>query len=88
MRLLGGKEPRHLPLKATQVAVKATLTATRRSLWAYGNARRLEMLLLGRRQAEGWLKNNGFNPVVDPHAWRELGRSAGRHLERKDTTKA
>jgi dTDP-4-dehydrorhamnose reductase len=76
MRLLGGKEPRHLPLRATRHAVNGILAATRGNTWAYGNARRLEMLLLGRGQAGGWLRENGFQPEVDHAAWQRLGQSA------------
>jgi dTDP-4-dehydrorhamnose reductase len=82
LRLLGNKEPRHLPLKATRIAVDAALAVTRKNQWAYGNARRLEMLLLGRHQASGWLAEHGFSPTVDHDAWRRLGRSAGgRYLD-------
>jgi dTDP-4-dehydrorhamnose reductase len=81
LRLLGGKEPRHLPLRATRVGVDGVLAATRRNSWAYGNARRLEMLLLGRDQAPGWLRDNGFQPTVDHDEWRRLGQSVhGSHL--------
>jgi UDP-glucose 4-epimerase len=81
LNLLGGKEPRHLPLRPTRMAVSSVLAATRKNLWAYGNARRLEMLLLGREQARGWLCDNGFRPVVDHEAWRQLGMAASaRHL--------
>jgi UDP-glucose 4-epimerase len=90
LRLLGrDKEPRHLPLRATRRAVKATLAATRRNLWAYGNARRLEMLLLGRDQERGWLRDNGFNPTVDHDAWRRLGETVvGRRPTANRTDKA
>jgi UDP-glucose 4-epimerase len=73
LELLGGKQPRHLPLRATRLAVTGILAATRTNLRAYGHARRLEMLLLGRHQAPGWLAENGFQPRLDHDAWRRLG---------------
>jgi UDP-glucose 4-epimerase len=76
LTLLGGKEPRRLPLRPTRHAVNGILRTTRGNVWAHGNARRLEMLLLGRRQSEGWLPTHGFAPRVDATKWRLLTRSA------------
>jgi UDP-glucose 4-epimerase len=74
LSLLGGKEPRHLPLRATRFVVNGILAGARSSTKAYGNARRLEMLLLGREQAPGWLRSNGFLPQLEHGSWTRLGR--------------
>lgn len=74
LRLLGGKEPRHLPYRPTRAFVGRTLASTKCSVRAHGHARRLEMLLLGRNQTPGWLKDHGFNTIVDHQAWRKLAR--------------
>jgi hypothetical protein len=43
------------------------------------NARRLEMLWLGQKQAHSWLTQNGWSPVVGAARWRALGAELREH---------
>lgn len=79
LRLLGEREPRHLPYRATRMAVAGLVRCTRANIRAHSQARRLEMLLCGRDQAATWLAANGFAPTIDIAAWRRLAATISRH---------
>jgi nucleoside-diphosphate-sugar epimerase len=73
LRLLGGREPRHLPDRIARAAVRGLYGYGRLSRRAGAHARRADMLLFGRRQAPGWLADQGVTPVLHPEAWLRLG---------------
>lgn len=72
LRLLGGREPRHLPHGLVRAALGGLRRATRSSLAVTAQARRAEMLLFGRRQVPGWLAEQGLAPPLRPRQWQEL----------------
>ena len=71
VRLLGGREPRHLPDAMARAAVATAFRVGRRSGGAAGVARRMEMLWFGQRQELGWLDNR-WRPPFGHEAWKEL----------------
>jgi UDP-glucose 4-epimerase len=75
LRLLGGREPRHLPARPTRAAVRCITACARPSLGAHAHARRLDMLLFGRRQVPGWLFEQGMAPSLRHEAWTELAEA-------------
>jgi nucleoside-diphosphate-sugar epimerase len=79
LRLLSGREPRHLsPVAARAMAGGVRVCAPLgRRLNAY--ARRIEMLLFGKRQAPGWLADQGVVGALRLEAWQQLGAGAGGH---------
>jgi UDP-glucose 4-epimerase len=76
LRLLGGREPRHLPYRLARLALHTLRRAARSSLPATAHARRAEMLLFGRRQVPGWLAEQGFAPPLRPQEWERLAAEA------------
>jgi UDP-glucose 4-epimerase len=76
LTLLGGKEPRRLPLRPTHLLMERMLALTSRTPRAHGRVRRLDMLLLGRTQVPGWLAGQGLTPSVDGPAWQALAAEA------------
>ncbi|MGC4848781.1 NAD-dependent epimerase/dehydratase family protein [Micromonospora sp. DT15] len=78
LRLLGGREPLHLPPRVARYATRCLSTYGRTSLTANAHARRVDMLLFGKRQTPGWLADQGLAPKLRPEAWERL-RTAGTH---------
>jgi UDP-glucose 4-epimerase len=76
LRLLGGREPWHLPGPAARYATRCLGAYGRTGLTANAHARRVEMLLFGKRQTPGWLTHQGLAPKLRPEAWERL-RTAG-----------
>ncbi|MCA2213275.1 NAD-dependent epimerase/dehydratase family protein [Jidongwangia harbinensis] len=72
LRILGGKEPIHLPYRPTRTLVTGLLRSTRTNIRLHSNARRLEMLLCGRDQDPTWLSQNGYAPPLDTDQWTKL----------------
>ncbi|MEU5911919.1 NAD(P)-dependent oxidoreductase [Micromonospora sp. NPDC047527] len=79
LRLLGGREPRHLPPLLAWYATSFVNAYGKTSLRANAHARRVDMLLFGKRQAPGWLAEQGLAPQLRPEAWERL-RTAGTSL--------
>jgi UDP-glucose 4-epimerase len=77
LRLLGGHEPRHLPDRLARTALRTLRRATGSSLTVTAHARRVEMLLFGRRQVPGWLAEQGLAPGLEPPQWQCLAAAAG-----------
>jgi nucleoside-diphosphate-sugar epimerase len=75
LRLLGGREPRHLPVPVARVAVRGLYGYGRLGRQAGAHARRADLLLFGRRQAPGWLAGQGATPALHPEAWLRLGHA-------------
>ncbi|MEU5960672.1 NAD-dependent epimerase/dehydratase family protein [Micromonospora parva] len=76
LRLLGGREPLHLPPLMARYATRCVTAYGRTGLHANAHARRVEMLLFGKRQTPGWLADQGLAPTLRPEAWERL-RTAG-----------
>ncbi|MET7705767.1 NAD-dependent epimerase/dehydratase family protein [Micromonospora sp. NPDC005413] len=76
LRLLGGREPLHLPPRVARYATRCLTAYGKTSLNANAHARRVDMLLFGKRQTPGWLANQGLAPKLRPEAWERL-RTAG-----------
>lgn len=76
MTELGGRPPRQLPRTVARLAVEIGRLAGRLSLAAAVNTRRLELLWLGQRQQTSWLTRAGWQPVVGPEGWYQLGRAS------------
>ncbi|WP_158610757.1 NAD(P)-dependent oxidoreductase [Micromonospora sp. BL4] len=79
LRLLGGREPLHLSPRLAWYATRCITTYGRTSLQANAHARRVDMLLFGKRQTPGWLADQGLAPTLRPEAWERL-RTAGTRL--------
>ncbi len=71
VRVLGGREPRHVPESFARGFVAAAFQLARLSTGAAGTARRLEMMWFGQRQEPGWLDAR-WRPSQGLGAWREL----------------
>lgn len=74
--LSGGRRPRRLPRSLASAVVRGAKLAGRAHKPTAANARRLELLWLGQRQAPSWLTEAGWVPPVGPEGWRALGGSA------------
>jgi dTDP-4-dehydrorhamnose reductase len=72
LRLFGGREPRHLPHRVARAAVRGLSAYARVSLSANAHARRVDMLLFGKRQVPGWLAGQGVTPALRHQAWERL----------------
>jgi len=71
VRLLGRREPLHLPGELARGIVASTYSLGRCSGWATGVARRLEMMWFGQRQQPGWLDPR-WEPPYGREAWKDL----------------
>jgi nucleoside-diphosphate-sugar epimerase len=69
MRILGGKEPVHLPVLLAKAVVRALKLAGRVAPRVAADARRVEILWLGQSQAASWLTEVGWNPPVGREGW-------------------
>lgn len=75
MLLLGGRRPVFLP-RLLASGVGRSLSLLGKALPAVAaNARRIEMLWFGQRQAPSWLTRSGWTPPDGRGAWMELGRT-------------
>jgi UDP-glucose 4-epimerase len=73
VRLLGDREPHHVPERWARLIVTTSMRAGGRSAAATGVARRLEMLWFGQEQSKGWLEGK-WASAQDRSAWAELRR--------------
>jgi nucleoside-diphosphate-sugar epimerase len=71
VRLLGGREPKHIPETIARPVVASGYRVARWSGGAAGVARRLDMMWFGQRQEPGWLDAH-WRPPYGPEAWKEL----------------
>lgn len=71
---LSGKAPRTLPRAPARGLVRAMEVAGRRAAPLAANARRVEMIWFGQRQAPSWLQEAGWVPPAGPQAWQDMGR--------------
>ncbi|KQW47788.1 hypothetical protein ASC77_15285 [Nocardioides sp. Root1257] len=71
VRLLGGREPVHLPEPLARTVVGSGYRVARWSGRAAGIARRLDMMWFGQRQEPGWLETRWQAPYGQD-AWRDL----------------
>lgn len=71
----GGRKPIKIPPTVARTVVTAGRMAGRAIAPAASNARRVELLWLGQRQATSWLTTAGWTPPAGVDAWRELGRT-------------
>lgn len=72
VRIIGGREPRHVPTFAARGVVSVLMLVGRRSGRVAGIGRRIEMLWFGQDQVDGWLKAVGWLPVLGSEEWRRL----------------
>jgi nucleoside-diphosphate-sugar epimerase len=77
LELLGQKRPHQLPVTPARVLVTMGKTVGRRSPTVAANARRVEMLWFGQRQAGSWLTQVGWTPPLGREGWVRLGDSGG-----------
>jgi nucleoside-diphosphate-sugar epimerase len=75
LRLLGGREPRRIPDRLARAAVRGVYAYGGLGRHAGAHARRVEMLLFGRRQEPGWLAGQGAVAPLRPQAWQRLAQS-------------
>lgn len=76
--LSGGREPRRLPRVVARLLVAAAKGLGRVHRPTAANARRVELLWLGQRQAASWLEEAGWRAPLGRSAWRELGTTIGK----------
>jgi len=72
IRLLGSREPKHVPEPLARAIVSGLAGSGRVSGRLAASARRLEMLWFGQDQVPGWLTSSGWRPVVGLECWRQL----------------
>lgn len=72
VRIVGGREPRHVPTSVARGLVSVMMLIGRGSGRAAGVGRRLEMLWFGQDQVEGWLRTAGWKPVAGQDGWGRL----------------
>lgn len=79
LRVLGGREPRHLPERLARTALAGGLPLSRMAPRIAGSVRRLEMLWFGQRQEEGWLDRSDWTPPAGIEAWEDLRMAVPDH---------
>ena len=72
MRILGGKEPLHLPTSLARAMVRTLKWSGRRAPALAANARRVEVLLLGQAQARSWLDTARWQRPIGREGWLAL----------------
>lgn len=73
LRLLGDREPRHLPEALARLVLPQIRLVERAGVHLNSIARRVEMLLYGKRhRTPGWLAEQGLTPQVDHEQWKRL----------------
>ena len=70
-RVLGGREPRHVPERLARRIVELASAGGTRHARVAGEARRLEMLWFGQPQEQGWLTGR-WNAPQGMEKWKEL----------------
>jgi nucleoside-diphosphate-sugar epimerase len=75
LALLGGRAPRRLPRPLARAVISAAKTAGRWSPTIGANARRVEILWSGQRQAMSWLSSAGWSAPIGIEGWRRLGEA-------------
>lgn len=88
LELLGGRKPHRLPAPMARSTVAALSAASRVVPRLSGQARRVEMLWFGQRQAPSWLTAVGWDPPAGHDAWRDLGRSIRSSAPEHSTTRS
>jgi UDP-glucose 4-epimerase len=78
LRLLGARKPWHLPHRIARPALSGLRVCAKSSPRAQANARRIDMLLFGRRQVPGWLAERGAIPTLRPETWQRLAADSVR----------
>lgn len=78
LMLLGGREPKRVPRWAARAAVAAATAAGKLIAPIAANARRVEMVWFGQRQAESWLTRHGWQPPVGREGWVALSEQLTR----------
>lgn len=73
LEVLGGRSPRRVPRPLGRGVLRLLGAAGRVSPRVGANARRVEMLWAGQRQARSWLTEDGWVPPLGHRAWREMG---------------
>ena len=84
MRILGGKEPWHLPLGLARAGVLFLTRSGRLVRPIAANARRVELMWFGQAQAPSWLTEDGWRAPFGREGWTRLAnevRDAGRRTE-------
>lgn len=71
MRVLGAREPRHVPEPVARLVIDTARRGGRRSNALAATARRLELLWFGQTQATGWLRGR-WKPPKGSECWVEL----------------
>lgn len=72
LELLGDRPPRTIPQPLAKALVGAANLAGRLIPAFRANARRVEMIWFGQRQATSWLTRQGWTPPVGLEGWRAL----------------
>lgn len=75
MRLFGsGKEPTHIPATFS-APIRVILRAAAQVPHLAPNARRIEMMWFGQRQADSWLTSRGWTPLTVRADWESMVQS-------------
>ena len=73
LEALGGRPPRRVPRPLALCILALARESGRISAPVAANARRLEVLWFGQRQAASWLTQAGWTPPAAPEQWQTLG---------------
>lgn len=74
LELLGGREPRHIPVALAQTVTALLRVAGRRSASIQTLGRGIELLWLGQAQKQSWLTGTGFVSPVGAEGWVDVRR--------------
>lgn len=86
LEALGGRKPRHVPMPLARVAISAVRTAGRVHPPLLAQARRIEMLWFGQRQAPSWLLQDGWEPPHGRREWTRMGETLRAEIQSKGST--
>ena len=73
LRLLGQREPRHIPPRLARLTIEALKIAERPVRFLSPNRRRLELLWFGQDVAPSWLEQAGWSSPLGKEKWAALG---------------
>jgi len=75
LTLLGGKPPKRIPIFLARSVVAVLRIAGRGYEPVAANARRVEMLWFGQKQATSWLSLDGWTPCAGQEEWKAVGQA-------------
>lgn len=76
LHMLGGRRPTLLPRRLARTVLSSAFVVARLAPSLMANARRLEVLWFGQKQAPSWLTEAGWSPIQGRSGWSLIGTTS------------